>query len=559
EFIEGEAFDTLLEEYLTLSGQPVPLKMVVECGIQVCNILAYLHSLPRPVIHRDIKPGNLILRKARSEVVLVDFGLARSVNLMSQSTKTMVGTLGYAPLEQVKGHADTRSDLFALGATMHHLICGHIPVPFNLPPLASVAQVPPELSETIDRAVAEMPDARFQKAEELREALQRVLEILDPKLKPAPSPVPNTAEMPGVPRPQPPVPDTAVMPGGPREQPRVPETAIMPGGPRSPVPAPAPPRPTAPAPRATLVQPVVWRALGAAAVTMALLMMWPRSHPAPLTPPPPPPPSPSATPLAVATPFPINLTGLVATSQESQPAATPPPVASPTAEPPPEASASPSASASSAPTPKPLTQEEIERHARRQALLPFYLFNKPDLAPPQWLCDQLSGAAPQPDDVLPLAGTGSAHYISKRGIVSPAGMRFTVAAGDKSVPPFLLYFGNYGVLFQPGEDRPIHIASVSSDPDPANMAGCRPLDIYYDSRAEGWAYTLPDSTFSLDIGQDTGAQGQPLISLTIKRGDMTLLSETAVMSERWMGNQVGVKLFSAPSGSLLRLCGFSLH
>ena len=181
EFIEGESLDEVLRDYLSLTGAPVPPARAVDFGVQLCDILEYLHTRPgHPILHRDLKPGNIIVRKEAPRVVLVDFGLARGVNPLSFSTRTAVGTLGYAPLEQLRGQPDVRSDLYSLGATLHHLVGGQVPVPFEIPCMQRVLpSVHPNLAAVIDRAVAQEPRQRFQTAIEFRQALQDVQRQLE--------------------------------------------------------------------------------------------------------------------------------------------------------------------------------------------------------------------------------------------------------------------------------------------------------------------------------------------------------------------------------------------
>ncbi len=189
DFIDGTSLDRLLEEYLVLTGKPVREDYVASYAVQICEILEYLHSrMPDPIIHRDIKPGNIILRKEKQEVILVDFGLARGIDTNSLSTKTLVGTVGYAPLEQFKGMPEIRSDIYGLGATMHHLISGVRPTPFALEPLESVYENAHRgLAAIVNKSIAEEPDDRYASAAEMKEALLEVM----PSLK-------GTEEMPSL-------------------------------------------------------------------------------------------------------------------------------------------------------------------------------------------------------------------------------------------------------------------------------------------------------------------------------------------------------------------------
>ncbi|NEN89374.1 MAG: protein kinase, partial [Okeania sp. SIO3H1] len=93
---------------------------------EVLKILVYLHELEPPVLHRDIKPSNLIMG-ADQQIYLVDFGGVQSQGNPNGATFTVVGTIGYAPLEQFWGRAVPASDLYALGTTLIHLLTGIIP------------------------------------------------------------------------------------------------------------------------------------------------------------------------------------------------------------------------------------------------------------------------------------------------------------------------------------------------------------------------------------------------------------------------------------------------
>jgi len=128
-YIEGES----LERRLDRLKRPLSEVEVVRCAAEVANALVYLHSRkPQPVVHRDIKPANIIV-DPEDRVWLVDFGLARAstssgARVMLAGGKTVAaGTPGYTPLEQWQMQASNRSDVYALGATMHHLLTGQDP------------------------------------------------------------------------------------------------------------------------------------------------------------------------------------------------------------------------------------------------------------------------------------------------------------------------------------------------------------------------------------------------------------------------------------------------
>lgn len=105
-----------------------------EIAIAVLEILTYLHTLSPPVLHRDIKPSNLLIRYPQSsskhqkiQIYLIDFGAVQDKAAKEGATFTIVGTYGYAPLEQFGGRATPASDLYALGATLVHLVTGTPP------------------------------------------------------------------------------------------------------------------------------------------------------------------------------------------------------------------------------------------------------------------------------------------------------------------------------------------------------------------------------------------------------------------------------------------------
>jgi serine/threonine protein kinase len=163
--IEGEDLEKRMEK--SPNGR-LPEKEVIKYALQVCDILVYLAKRQPPVIHRDLKPANLIVDKHSGNVMLVDFGIAkatRNVGVIGGAINTAtwnvlkssaLGTAGYAPPEQYQGATEPRSDVYALGATMHHLLTGRSPQsaasPFDFP---DARQLVPTLSEGIARAVAQ--------------------------------------------------------------------------------------------------------------------------------------------------------------------------------------------------------------------------------------------------------------------------------------------------------------------------------------------------------------------------------------------------------------------
>lgn len=163
DYIEGESLDKVLNEHGAQSEE-----MVVSWAKQVCDALSYLHSQKPPIIYRDMKPANIML-KPEGNIKIIDFGIAREYKEQNLADTKVLGTKGYAPPEQYSGQTDPRSDIFALGMTMHHLLTGV--EPRNGEPYAPVRQWNPELSEgieiIIDRCVEPAAENRYQSCADL--------------------------------------------------------------------------------------------------------------------------------------------------------------------------------------------------------------------------------------------------------------------------------------------------------------------------------------------------------------------------------------------------------
>jgi len=179
EYIQGENLETFVT-HENDRGEIVPAKRlpqeeIVRYAVQGCNILQYLHSQQRPVVHQDIKPGNLILESQLGLLRLVDFGTARAeipreLPMGHSGKESVYGTDGYAPPEQYKGKPGPRSDVFALAATTYHLLTDDDPRdhPFKFPKLKNL---PRELGLALERALRLEPEQRSS-AKELGQALE---------------------------------------------------------------------------------------------------------------------------------------------------------------------------------------------------------------------------------------------------------------------------------------------------------------------------------------------------------------------------------------------------
>jgi formylglycine-generating enzyme required for sulfatase activity/serine/threonine protein kinase len=175
EFVEGKN----LEQRLAREGVQ-KLEDVARWGVQVCKVLEYLTRVqPDPVVHHDIKPANLILDKNSGEVRLVDFGTAKARLTLQPGGKvglqksSIYGTVGYAPPEQYQAQSEPRSDVFALAATMYHLLTGDDPRqhPFSFPQLSGLpAQMRDLLIQSLEQDVGQRLTAA-----QMRQGLEMIL------------------------------------------------------------------------------------------------------------------------------------------------------------------------------------------------------------------------------------------------------------------------------------------------------------------------------------------------------------------------------------------------
>jgi len=171
EYVDGKDLEAVLAETEGFLAET----QVVHWAIQVCEVLSYLHShQPRPIVFRDIKPANIML-DSHGRIRLLDFGIAKI--FQSGQKGTMIGTEGYTPQEQYGGIAEPRVDIYALGATLHHLLSKQDPrlePPFSFherPIHKTNPTVSRELTDIINRALEYDPNDRYGSAEEMQRAL----------------------------------------------------------------------------------------------------------------------------------------------------------------------------------------------------------------------------------------------------------------------------------------------------------------------------------------------------------------------------------------------------
>lgn len=173
EFINGTDLEQLLGKTKTL-----PQDNIIEWAIDLCDVLHYLHSQqPEPIIFRDIKPANIMV-DSLGKIRLIDFGIAKK--FVSGTKHTMIGTEGYSAPEQYRGDVTPLSDIYSLGATLHHIITRkdprlEPPFSFNERPIADFdSSIMPSLIDIIEKALAMEPKDRFQSCAEMKDSLLRV-------------------------------------------------------------------------------------------------------------------------------------------------------------------------------------------------------------------------------------------------------------------------------------------------------------------------------------------------------------------------------------------------
>lgn len=178
DYIEGEPLSTILDEY---GAQPQDL--VIEWAKQLCEVLDYLHTCDPPIIYRDMKPANVML-KPDGNLKLIDFGIAREYKEQNLADTVSLGTKGYAAPEQFggKGQTDPRTDVYCLGVTLYHLVTGQNPCepPYELYP---IRYWNPQLSGGLERIIQKCtqlnPEDRYQSCAELLYALNHYEEVDD--------------------------------------------------------------------------------------------------------------------------------------------------------------------------------------------------------------------------------------------------------------------------------------------------------------------------------------------------------------------------------------------
>ncbi len=177
EFIHGDNLDDLLKKNY---NQPFDETHVLAWVIQICNVLEYLHNRQPAIIHRDIKPQNILITQ-NGQVKLVDFGLVKEIDLAPTQSWLRAFSPCYSPPEQMTGGTDKQSDIYSLGATLHFLLTGQVPHPafqrqMQAPdPLPFPTDINPNISrhvaQAISKAMSLTKEERFADIAALRKRL----------------------------------------------------------------------------------------------------------------------------------------------------------------------------------------------------------------------------------------------------------------------------------------------------------------------------------------------------------------------------------------------------
>lgn len=173
DYIEGTSLQNVLKSSGAQSQDDV-----LEWGMQICDVLGYLHSQKPPIIYRDMKPANVML-KPDGNITLIDFGTAREFKDRAMVEDTIcLGTRGYAAPEQFggRGQTDARTDIYCVGATLYHLLTGHSPAepPYEIKPLRywNPLFAGSGIEKVIKKCCQQDPSARYQNCKELMYALE---------------------------------------------------------------------------------------------------------------------------------------------------------------------------------------------------------------------------------------------------------------------------------------------------------------------------------------------------------------------------------------------------
>jgi serine/threonine-protein kinase len=237
DFVRGED----LEDVIRRRGS-LPEDEALAIADQMFDVIEYLHRQRPPIIFRDMKPSNIMIESGGS-VKVIDFGIAKM--LQGTNRGTQIGTPGYAPPEQYQGMATVASDVYSLGATLHHMMTGRDPrdePPFSFPPVYGLKQsVSRRTSEAVQRALQMKPEDRWSSVAEFRKALRPAApQPAQVRVAPGVQPAAPQVRAPAAPAQAVPGSPPAAPTPAPRTPPLAPTVPIAPAGAARPAAPPAP-------------------------------------------------------------------------------------------------------------------------------------------------------------------------------------------------------------------------------------------------------------------------------------------------------------------------------
>ena len=179
EYVEGRSLQKILDD-----GRSFTVREAAVAGLQLCGIMEQLHGQDSPMIFRDLKPANILVRPD-GQFVLVDYGAVRKLRKSAGSDTMQLGTDGYAAPEQYGGweQSDERTDIYGIGAVLHHMVTGRPPLDTGLRPLREIlgaegeSRQLDEMAKILLRCCMTAPSMRYSSCKELEKALRSVIRL----------------------------------------------------------------------------------------------------------------------------------------------------------------------------------------------------------------------------------------------------------------------------------------------------------------------------------------------------------------------------------------------
>ena len=179
EYVEGRSLQKTLDE-----GRSFTVREAAVAGLQLCGIMEQLHGQNPPMIFRDLKPANILVRPD-GQFVLVDYGAVRKLRKSAGADTMQLGTDGYAAPEQYGGweQSDEKTDIYGIGAVLHHMVTGRPPLETGLRPLGEILGAEgesrqfDEMAKILLRCCMTAPSMRYSSCKELEKALRGVIRL----------------------------------------------------------------------------------------------------------------------------------------------------------------------------------------------------------------------------------------------------------------------------------------------------------------------------------------------------------------------------------------------